>query len=456
MSDTLAGGEAVGAAADRGDAVLRIEGLKKYFTDDDSLIRRLRPDQSVRRVRAVDDVDLAVRAGDTLGLVGESGCGKSTLARTALQLLEPTAGSVYFEGEDLTSLSRRQLRSFRSEAQMIFQDPFSSLNPRYTVEQTITEPMAVHGVGDSDADRRERAADLVERVGLGEEHLDRYPHEFSGGQRQRVAIARALSVEPSLVVADEPVSALDVSVQARILNLLSELSEEMDLTMLFISHDLSVVRNVCDRVAVMYLGEVVEEAPTDELFADPKHPYSEVLVSSIPTPDPADSRERIELAGDVPTPIDPPSGCRFHPRCPKVVQPADWEHDQALWRRVLHFKHRVANGTVEPSALRTKLESEREGDVSAATLADELYEKHIAAGGIQDTTVDPPPGVEGPVRAAIERLVDGDRAAAVDALDEEFRTVCGEAVPRDLDADDRMVACHHHDPDVETPGPEDA
>jgi peptide/nickel transport system ATP-binding protein len=435
------------------EPVLRLEGLKKYFKEGDTLIRRLRPDQRVREVRAVDDVDLSVESGSTVGLVGESGCGKSTLARAVLQLVEPTDGSVYFRGEDLTEFSSNELRSFRSDAQMIFQDPFSSLNPRYSVRKTLTEPMSVHGIGDSEEEREERARDLIERVGLGTEHLDRHPHEFSGGQRQRVAIARALAVEPELIVADEPVSALDVSVQARILNLLSRLSAEMDLTMLFISHDLSVVRQICDRVAVMYLGEVVEEAPTRELFTDPRHPYSEVLVSSIPTPDPTDDRERIELAGDVPTPIDPPSGCRFHPRCPKVVQPEDWEHGQALWRRVLHFGKRVANGTVEPGAMRSTLETERDGRVSDADVVEAVYEEHITEGGIQEGTVDPPAPIERTVRDAIERVVAGDREGAVAALDEEFRTVCEEQVPRDLDEGDRTVACHLHDPEVTTPGP---
>ena len=451
MSDTSLGVDDPGSAGT--DPVLRIEGLKKYFQDKDSLIRRLRPDQEVKQVHAVDDVDLTIEAGDTLGLVGESGCGKSTLARVALRLLEPTAGSIYFEGRDLTTLSNRELRSFRSNAQMIFQDPFSSLNPRYTVERTLVEPMEVHGIGDSDAARRERAAELVERVGLGPEHLDRRPHEFSGGQRQRVAIARALSVEPSLLVADEPVSALDVSVQARILNLLSELSEDMDLTVLFISHDLSVVRNICDRVAVMYLGEVVEQAETAELFTDPKHPYSEVLVSSIPTPDPTETRERIRLAGDVPTPVDPPSGCRFHPRCPKVIQPADWEHSQALWRRILHLKKRIGNGTVEPTAMRSTLETDREGPVSDDDVVDELYQEHITDGGIQDTAVEPPVAIEATVRDALSHLVSGDRSGAVDALDEEFHTVCETAVPTEIAADGRQYACHLHDPDVDaSPG----
>jgi peptide/nickel transport system ATP-binding protein len=436
------------------EPAVRIDGLTKYFTEGDTLLRRLRPDQSIKQVRAVDGVDLAVERGDTVGLVGESGCGKSTLARAALRLVEPTDGSVYVGGDDVTEYSRSELRSFRSRVQMIFQDPFSSLNPRYTVRETLTEPMEIHGIGDDDRDRTRRACDLLSRVGLGEEHLDRYPHEFSGGQRQRVAIARALAVEPEVIVADEPVSALDVSVQAQILNLLAELKSEMDLTMLFISHDLSVVRQICDRVAVMYLGEIVEEAPTDALFTDPQHPYSEVLVSSIPVPDPTVDRERIELAGDVPTPIDPPDGCRFHPRCPKVVPPEDWTHGQAPWRRVLQFKTRVERGEVDPDAVRDQLatESGTDGEPSDEAVVDELYDEHLRSGDIQHSGVALPDAVRKHVRAALTDLVAGDRAGAVERLDERFTTVCETETPRHVERDGGVVACHLRDPDVPTPG----
>ena len=433
---------------------LRIDGLEKYFSEGDTLLRRLRPDQSVKSVRAVDGVDLTVDQGDTVGLVGESGCGKSTLARAVLQLVEPTAGSVYFDGEDVTEYGRSALRSFRSEAQMIFQDPFSSLNPRYTVEDTLTEPMRIHDVGDGVADRKRRARELLERVGLSPDHLDRYPHEFSGGQRQRVAIARALSVEPGVIVADEPVSALDVSVQAQILNLLDELKREMDLTMLFISHDLSVVRQICDRVAVMYLGEIVEEAETADLFTDPQHPYSEVLVSSIPVPDPTVDRDRIELSGDVPTPIDPPSGCRFHPRCPEVIPPEGWSYDQQSWRRILHLKARVERGEVEPEAVRSQLASEAEGGVTDEDVVEELYAEHVAEGGIQSRDLALPDALRERVVATLELLVEGDERAALDRLD-EFRTVCEEETPRLRESDGRLVACHLRDPDVPTPAAEE-
>ncbi|WP_433633668.1 ABC transporter ATP-binding protein [Halomicrococcus sp. NG-SE-24] len=425
---------------------LELDGLEKYFTENDTLLNRLLPHREVKQVRAIDGVDLTVSQGETVGLVGESGCGKSTLARALLRLLEPTDGSVYLADEEVTALSTSELKSLRSEAQMIFQDPFSSLNPRYTVEETLVEPMRVHDVCDTDAEREKRARELLERVGLGAEHVTRHPHEFSGGQRQRVAIARALSVEPSVIVADEPVSALDVSVQAQILNLLRELQREMDLTMLFISHDLSVVRQICDRVAVMYLGKIVEEGPTNELYENPQHPYTEVLLSSIPTPDPTVDRERVRLEGDVPTPIDPPSGCRFHPRCPKVIPPDDWTGSQDAWRRVIQLKHRVANEEISPEAMREKLTDEGDEGVSDAAVLDAIYEEHVrerdAAGA---STVELPDAHRSTVYDGLERLLAGGRNEAVAFFDEQFSSVCERETPKRSDVgDEQFAACHLH------------
>ncbi len=266
-------------------------------------------------VKALDGVSLRLEAGETLGVVGESGCGKSTLARCVVGLERPTSGTVRLHGRDLKDWDRLDLSR---RVQMIFQDPFSSLNPRWTIGATVAEPLAIHRAG-SRAERRERTEELLRLVGLSAEHLGRYPHEFSGGQRQRVAIARALALNPELLVCDEPVSALDVSIRAQVLNLLADLQQQLNLTYLFISHDLSVVGHLCDRVAVMYLGRVVELAPRQTLFASPAHPYTQALLSAVPVPDPSALRQRIVLTGDMPSPTAPPPGCPFHPRCPKAM-----------------------------------------------------------------------------------------------------------------------------------------
>ncbi len=293
------------------EPLLRVESLSKRYPIRGGFFGGERG-----AIHAVDNVSFELSAGETLGVVGESGCGKSTTGRCLLRLVEPSSGSVWFEGKNVTALDQSALRALRRDMQIIFQDPYASLNPRMTVGAIIGEALAIHGLGRPGRERRDRVVNLLEAVGLRAEHMSRYPHEFSGGQRQRIGIARALAAEPKLIVCDEPVSALDVSVQAQVVNLLEDLREQFGLTYVFIAHDLSVVHHISDRVAVMYLGRMVEIAPVDELYANPLHPYTEALLSAAPIPDPSAQRARIKLQGEVPNPVNPPPGCHFHPRCP--------------------------------------------------------------------------------------------------------------------------------------------
>ncbi|OZU88750.1 dipeptide/oligopeptide/nickel ABC transporter ATP-binding protein [Virgibacillus indicus] len=293
--------------------ILEVSGLKKYFEIKGGVFGK-----KVGEVKAVDGISFSVMEGEILGIVGESGCGKSTAGKSILRLIEPSAGEVKFENKDITNLSAEEMRKLRRNMQIIFQDPYASLNPRHTVEKIIGEPLQIHGMS-SAKERKERVKELLEVVGLSAYHASRYPHQFSGGQRQRIGIARALANNPKLIICDEPVSALDVSVQSQILNLMEELRDEFNLTYVFIAHDLSVVKHISDRVGVMYLGRMVELTDKDKLYDDPKHPYTQALLSAVPLPDPDIAKDRIILKGDVPSPSNPPAGCAFHTRCPHAM-----------------------------------------------------------------------------------------------------------------------------------------
>ncbi|ELZ85233.1 dipeptide/oligopeptide/nickel ABC transporter ATP-binding protein [Haloferax gibbonsii ATCC 33959] len=411
------------------DPLLSVRDLRKYFDASDGFLDRLRFDRdagllpfSVDReyVRAVDGVSFDILPGETLGLVGESGCGKSTLARTLLRLVDPTSGDIVFDGENLAELSKEELRKRRKRMQFVFQDPQASLDPRMTVGEIVEEPMQAHGL--YEGEREARARELLETVGLDADHYNRYPHQFSGGQRQRVNLARALSVDPDFIVCDEPTSALDASVQAQVLNTMKELQDEFGLTYLFISHDLSVIRHVCDRVAVMYLGELVELADKDDLFESPKHPYTRALLSSIPVPDPRVSRETVPLSGDVPSPIHPPSGCRFHTRCPSLVAPEDLDLGDEDWDRVRRFVRAV----------------QRESPDVVADDARATYFPDGLPAGDAGTTVE----------RALSLAAGGAWRDAASLLTETFvePSVCTSEVPA-LDSPDeldRIVSCHHY------------
>lgn len=327
------------AALGSGDELLQVKNLGKRFPIHGGILGR-----EVAAVHAVKDVSFSIRRGETLGLVGESGCGKSTLGRCVLRLIEPTTGEVWFDGKNVLQLPANELRQIRRRMQIIFQDPFASLNPRMTVGSIIAEPIQIHGLAKHSADITKRVSKLLDLCGMRAEAINRYPHEFSGGQRQRICIARALAVEPEFIVCDEPVSALDVSIQAQIVNLLQDLQQELKLTYLFIAHDLQVIEHISTRVAVMYLGRMVEVADAAELYRKPRHPYTKALFSAIPIPNPGQKRERIILQGDVPSPINAPSGCHFHPRCPKVEAKCSQEtpqldHGAADHRAACFFPH---------------------------------------------------------------------------------------------------------------------
>ncbi len=377
------------------DVLLRAEGLVVHFPVTQGLFGRV-----VGQVQAVDGVSFEIRRGETLGLVGESGCGKTTVGRAILRLLEPTAGRILFDGTDVTALPPSRLRALRPEMQIIFQDPFSSLNPRMTVRDIVGEALEVHGLA-SGPELEARVASLLEKVGISRGWLDRYPHEFSGGQRQRIGIARAIALEPKLVICDEAVSALDVSIQAQVINLLIRLRRELGLAYLFIAHDLSVVKHIADRIAVMYLGQLVETAASDALFREPGHPYTRALLSAIPTHTPRQRRERIVLEGDVPTPLDPPAGCRFHTRCPAAVERCRSEDPRAIRVAEGHWVKCFHAYEVEPGRYWHDRMVQR---TDAATQANRA--RRVAGAAPAAAPAAPRPGEAAPARAPSRRRIE--------------------------------------------------
>ena len=430
------------------EPLLSVTDLKKHYPLKRGLFNR-----QVGAVKAVDGISFDIYPGETLGLVGESGCGKSTAATSILRLEEPTSGEVIFNGggrenrrrnddgthpNDVTNFDNRELKRFRRDAQMIFQDPSSSFNPRMTIGSSVAELLLVHGMTDR-AQRRAIVEDLLERVNLSAEDYERYPHEFSGGQKQRIALARALVLNPDLIVADEPVSALDVSVQAEVLSLIDDLQDEFDLSLLFISHDMSVIRKICDRVAVMYLGEIVEIGETEEIFSDPQHPYTEALVSSIPTPDPRVRREGIELTGTVPSPEDPPSGCRFHTRCHRVVQPNHLDLKQDVWQQLLTFRKRLESEQLEIGSIRDSIPVGDESDPGDEQVKAQIREEFDIPNEIGDLTA------EQTLENALDALVSENQERAIELISKEFKTPCEDEIPEFTDhGGGHRSACIRH------------
>ncbi|WP_128478048.1 oligopeptide/dipeptide ABC transporter ATP-binding protein [Halorussus pelagicus] len=441
------------------DPLIEVENLSKWFGMSQGIVDRLMGNEPTP-VKAVDDVSLTINEGDIMGIAGESGCGKTTLGKLLVQLYEPTKGSIHFDGNDITEMSNDEEEEFRKRVQMIFQDPFESLNPRMTVFQSVVEPLRINDMHDGYSERRERVIEVLNEVGLSpaEAYLNEFPKELSGGELQRVAIARALVVNPDFVVCDEPVSMLDVSIRAGVLNLMKELQDEYGLTYVFISHDLSLIRYMCDRTAIMYLGDVIEQGPTDEVVMNPKHPYTEALFDAVPEVAPDAERRRANVTGEVPNPRNPPSGCRFHPRCSKIIPPQDWSGSQPAFRRAFQFKRKVLSEQLGPEDVETSPETasgRAAEELMEHGLSLELPEEHRPASEtgsrIDIETLDLPQAAETAIREAAERVVQSDYEGARDALDGEFQTICEHDHPDLREAGPQITACHLYESAAQTP-----
>ncbi|SDJ67368.1 peptide/nickel transport system ATP-binding protein [Halovenus aranensis] len=433
MSDSTTADDA--GRTDASNPLVTVDGLRTYY-ESEQLV-------GGKPVKAVDGVSFEIGRGETFGIVGESGCGKTTLGRSILQLEDVDEGRVSFDGTDVTTLGRRGLKEWRRDAQMVYQNPMSSINERMTVGEIVREPLEVHN-WETAASRRERVQELLDRVGLRPEHYHRYPHQFSGGQRQRVGIARALALEPEFIVLDEPVSALDVSVQAKILNLLSDLQEEFGLTYMLIAHDLSVVRHICDRVGVMYLGKLMEVGPTERLFTSPQNPYTRSLLSAIPQPDPDVGADRITLRGTPPNPRDPPAGCVFSTRCPFAIrQPEHEELGDEQWAAIAQFRRMIRERASSTTLERAK---QRLGMGTQFTPIREVAEDLFGS-------LTYPEAVEETLTRATELVADGDVTEARDLLDDEFSTVCEHESPQQHEVGNgRSSRCHRHREEYREPG----
>jgi len=447
------------------DALVEVEGLKKHFDVSDGVFERIFG-TATPAVRAVDDVSFSIEQGDVMGIAGESGCGKTTLGKVLVKLYEPTEGTITFDGEDVTEMTREEETEFRQRVQMIFQDPFESLNPRMTVYDAVSEPLRINDMLDSYQERREKVVETLNDVGLapGDAYLDSFPQELSGGERQRVAIARAMVVDPDFVVCDEPVSMLDVSIRAGVLNLMKELREEYGLTYLFISHDLSLIRYMCNKTAIMYLGDMVEYGPTDEVVDDPKHPYSEALFDAVPVADPTQERKRANVTGDIPSPRYPPEGCKFHTRCANIIPPDSWTGSQDVFRRVHTFKRRILNGfSVEDLDMDPEAEPDDRLERQVISRGLELTglpeeyaeasEREVTEGrGVDVASLEIPTDARETVEEVASLVVAGETDAAADAVRSAFVSVCETDRPSLRDASESVqAACHLYEGDEDAP-----
>ncbi|MFC7098530.1 ABC transporter ATP-binding protein [Halobaculum marinum] len=438
-------------AEDR-EPLVEIDGLRKLFDQSQGIIDTVLG-REPQPVRAVDGVSLDIHQGDIVGIAGESGCGKTTLGKMLVKLHDPTEGTIRFDGTDITDMTREEEREFRKRVQMIFQDPFESLNPRMTVYDTVAEPLKINEMIDGYDERRARVKEVLEDVGLGpaEVYLDAFPDELSGGERQRVAIARALVVDPDFIVCDEPVSMLDVSIRAGVLNLMKELQSEYDLTYLFISHDLSLIRYMCDRAGIMYLGNMVEQGPTDDIIDDPKHPYTEALFDAVPDVELGEDRRRANATGEVPSPRNPPSGCRYHPRCAHIIPPDSWAGSQEAFRRAYQFKLKVRRGEVSAESAESADVTDPERLLENGLTLDipEEYrtetENESAGTRVDLGAVDLPATTRDALVEAAESVLAGDTEAALATLDDAITTPCEDRQPQPQQSGSRRVACHRYD-----------